>query len=463
MFLPVNKRYKGTLTDISQIIESAIDKIDYVTEVKCMIYVIADDLSGANDTGVQFTKKGYSTIVSVLDERSTIMIPDNLDVFVMDTETRELESKTVRKRLKSILEKININKKDLVYKKVDSTLRGNVGVEIEVIMNILKKDICIFNSSLPSQQRMTVRGYLIVDQKPLGLSEYSSNHLEQGENSFIPFLLKKQTDFPVGQIDLKDVTKGQETILSKINELSQKGNKIIVIDSTNEEHLKDIFASGLKLDRPVLFSGSAGLANHFPNTYSKKEDLKIKIEDNKGPVIVVAGSRNSILEDQVNYIKNRLNFTELKIDLEQVFSDKDRILDNYAAEGIKAIKGNHDLVIHTAATYNEEKSINKKLMLKYHLSFRELEIKIKTFLGELISKIIKNSDVRNLILTGGDTALGVCKELGISNFNVIDELLPGIPLAIANCKNYNLNIVTKAGGFGKEDILYDLISKLKKY
>ena len=426
-----------------------------------MIYVIADDLTGANDTGVQFTKKGYNTIVSVLDEQSTIIIPDNLDVFVLDTETRELESKTARKRLKSILGKININKKDVVYKKVDSTLRGNIGDEIEEIMIILNRDICIFSPSYPSYQRITIGSYLVVDQKPLGLSEYSSNHLEQVENSFIPFLLKKQTDFPVGQIDLKDVVKGQETILSKINELSQKGNKIIVIDSTNEDHLKDIFASGLKFDRSVLFSGSAGLANHFPNINNKSEDLKIKIEDNKGPVIVVAGSRNSIMQDQINYLKNRLNFTELKIDLEQAFSDKDRILDNYAAEGIKAIKGNRDLVIHTNAIYNEEKLINKKLMLKYNIGFRELEVKIKTFLGELISKIIKNSDVRNLILTGGDIALGVCKEIGISNLNVIDELLPGIPLTIAHYKSYHLNIVTKAGGFGKEDTLYHLINKIK--
>lgn len=428
-----------------------------------MIYVIADDLTGANDTGVQFTKKGYNTIVSVLDKQSTIIIPNKLDVFVIDTETREAESKTAREVLRNILKKLNINENDMIYKKVDSTLRGNVGVEIEEIMNILKKDICIFSSSLPSQQRITVRGYLIVSQKPLDLSEYSSNHLEQGENSFIPFLLKKQTDFPVGQIDLKEVAKGQDTILSKLNELSQKGNKIIVIDSTNEEHLKDIFASSLMLDRSALFSGSAGLANHFPNVNNKNEAIKTNIEDNKGPVIVVVGSRNSIMEDQINYLKNRLNFTELKIDLEQVFSDKDRILDNYAAEGIKVIKGNRDLAIHTAAIYNEEKLINKKLMLKYNIGFRELEIKIKTFLGELTSKIVKNNDARNLILTGGDTALGVCKELGISNFNVIDELLPGIPLTIAHYKSYNLNIVTKAGGFGKDDTLYHLINKLKNY
>ena len=296
-----------------------------------MIYLIADDLTGANDTGVQFTKKGYNTIVSVLDEQSTIIIPDNLDVFVMDTETRELESKTARKILKSILEKIHINKKDVVYKKVDSTLRGNIGAEIEEIMIILNRDICIFSPSYPSYQRITIGGYLVVDQKPLNLSEYSCDNSTQVENSFIPFLLKKQTDFPVGQIDLKDVAKGQKTILSKINELYQKGNKIIVIDSTNEEHLKYIFASSLKFDGSVLFSGSAGLANHFPNINNKNEDLKVKIKNNKVPVVVVAGSRNSIMENQINYLKNKLNFTELKIDIEQVFSNKDKILDNYTA------------------------------------------------------------------------------------------------------------------------------------
>lgn len=428
-----------------------------------MIYVIADDLTGANDTGVQFAKKGYNTIVSILDKQSAIIIPNNLDVFVMDTETRELEDKIVRKILRSILKKININKKDIVYKKVDSTLRGNIGAELEEIMMILNRDICIFSPSYPSYQRITIGGYLVVDQKPLSLSEYSCDDSTQVENSFIPFLLKKQTNFSVAQIDLKDVAKGQKTILLKINELYQRGNKIIVIDSTNEEHLKNIFASGLKVDGQVLFSGSAGLANHFPNLFNKSKDIKINIENNKGPVVVVVGSRNSIMEDQVNYLKNRLNFTELKMGLEQVFSNKDRILDNYSAEGIKAIKGNHDLLIHTDAIYNEEKLINKKLMLKYNLSFRGLEIEIKNFLGELTSKIIKNSYVRNLILTGGDVALGVCKELNIYNMNILDELLPGIPLAIANYKNYKLNIITKAGGFGKEDALYNLINKLKNY
>ena len=72
-----------------------------------MKYIIADDLTGANDTGVQFTKKGYNTKVSIFNKQSTIIISDNLDVFVVDTETRELKSKIAREKLRNILKKLN--------------------------------------------------------------------------------------------------------------------------------------------------------------------------------------------------------------------------------------------------------------------------------------------------------------------------------------------------------------------
>lgn len=428
-----------------------------------MKYIIADDLSGANDTGVKFAKKGYNAVVSITTNQSTLLIPDKIDVFVVDTETRELEERPARKKVKSILEKLRIDQDDFVYKKVDSTMRGNIGAEIEEIMKFLQKDICIFSPSFPSHQRVTIDGFLMVDQKPPGKGEYSSHQLNQEENIFIPSILKKQTNFSFGQIYLKDVARGQKAILSKMNELYKKGNKIIVLDSTIENHLRDIFNSGLKFSGTVLFSGSAGLANHFPINNNRPEKLKANIENIKSPVIVVAGSRNSIVGQQISHLKNSLNFPEIKIELEQLFSDRGRILENYTAKSIELINTGQDLLIYTDAIYNERQSINKKLMVKYHLSFRELEIEIKKIFGKLTSEIIKNTKARNLILTGGDVALGVCEELKIYSMNILDELLPGIPLAIANYKNYKLNIITKAGGFGKEDTLYELINKFKSY
>jgi len=429
-----------------------------------MFYIIADDLTGANDTGVQFAKKGYNTMVSILeDEPLDIIIPDDIDVFVIDTETRELKSNTAKEKLRSILMKLNINKNDLVYKKVDSTLRGNIGNEIAEIMNILDKDICIFSPSFPSLQRITVGGYLLVQQKPLGLSEYSRNSLvEHGDNSFIPFLLKKQTNFSIGQIDLKEVSRGKEVILLKIDELHKKGNKIIVIDSTNEEHLKDILASSLKFNGSVLFSGSAGLANHFPNIDKKSEKIKINT-NNKGPIAVVVGSRNPIAMTQIEYLKGKIDFEGIKIDLENVFSNKEEKLNEYTLKAVTAAKNNQHLLIYTDAVHNDKEKINKKLMLEYHLDFRDLEVNIKRIFGEIVLKVLQNGNLRNLILTGGDIALGVCKEIGISELTILEELLPGIPLSAARFENIFLNIMTKAGGFGEEDTLYKLMTKFKNY
>jgi uncharacterized protein YgbK (DUF1537 family) len=64
-----------------------------------MKYIIADDLSGANDTGVKFAKKGYNAVVSITTNQSTLLIPDKIDVFVVDTETRELEERPARKKV----------------------------------------------------------------------------------------------------------------------------------------------------------------------------------------------------------------------------------------------------------------------------------------------------------------------------------------------------------------------------
>ena len=429
-----------------------------------MFYIIADDLTGANDTGAQFSKKGYNAIVSILEESGNIIIPgeDEIDVLVIDTETREVtDANIVRQRLSKVLEKLNFCAKDIFYKKIDSTLRGCIGAELEEMMNFLKKDICVLTPTFPSHQRITVGGYLIVNGRPLlGLSKYYNGDLKEGDASFIPSLLRQQTNLPIARIDFIDVTKGQEVIVKKLNKLYQEGNKIIIVDAAEEVHLKDIFDSIVKFEGSVLYAGSAGLANHFPEINNKNRSFPLNMEKNKGPVLIVSGSRNPITKSQITYLKEELKLFDLNIDIEEIWSNRKTILKHYLTDAITVIKNGQHLVIHTDPIYNDKENINNKLMKKYNLSFRELELTIRKFLGELTAEIVRNSPVRNLILTGGDIALGICSALGIQSLKIIDELLPGIPLSMANSNNINLKVITKAGGFGDKDTLLKLIEKL---
>ncbi len=428
-----------------------------------MIYVIADDLTGANDTGVQFVKNGYRTEVFIWNnEFSDAVFSDDDDVLVIDSETRELEEKAARYRLMNLLKGLHISDKNMIYKKVDSTMRGNIGAEIEEIMKYFKKDICLFSPSFPAHQRVTVDGFLLVDQKPSINGESIYRQLHQEEHSFIPAILKKQIDLPLGQIYLKDVIQGPDAILAKINELYEKGKKIIVLDSTVEKHLEDILNSGFQFQGSVLFSGSAGLAEHFPLDQNISIGKLYRNDDHShSPVIIVAGSRNPVVGQQIHYLKNNLNLPAIRIDLVEIFANRERILEHYITKGIEVIKKGQDLLVYTDSSFNEKNDINQQLITKYDLSFRELEIGIKGILGTLTAEMIKQTNTRDLILTGGDVALGVCAALKINHMRIVAEMLPGIPLASARYENRSLRIITKAGGFGSENTLYLLIDKLK--
>ena len=65
-----------------------------------------------------------------------------------------------------------------------------------------------------------------------------------------------------------------------------------------------------------------------------------------------------------------------------------------------------------------------------------MEFAIRKFLGELTAKIVINSHAMNLILTEGDIDIGVCSSLDIQNLNIVDELLPGIPLSTEKLNKY---------------------------
>jgi uncharacterized protein YgbK (DUF1537 family) len=64
-----------------------------------------------------------------------------------------------------------------------------------------------------------------------------------------------------------------------------------------------------------------------------------------------------------------------------------------------------------------------------------------------------------MFISGGDTSIAIIKRLGINSIIVKGEIETGIP--ILNYKKFI--IVTKAGGFGKEDTLIRVITKLPEY
>ncbi len=431
-----------------------------------MIYIIADDLTGATDTGVQFSKQGYNTHVVIVSETEPHSLTESLqrnggvDVLVLDTETREFDAATARNRIKSILQKLSLHDGDIVYKKVDSTLRGNVGAELDECLRVLQKDICLFTPSFPQNKRITVEGYLLVHDQPLGLSEYYAGNLEPGEASYIPSLIQQDTDLPIERIDLKTVIKGQDAVSQQIHALAQQGKKILVVDAMNDQQLHQLLHSSFEIDESVLYAGSAGLANALADIYSGKHSRVRASVPTQKSTLIVSGSMRSIARRQIEYLKSHVNSCDMPLDVELVVGSRNAYLQKLLPNVFQAFsEGRRQIVIYPDPAYGET-PVTEKILSRYNLNFRELGVTIRNFLGELIMRLLDRTMANNLILSGGDTAVGICEKLGICHLTIVEELLPGIPLSIGRLKNHTVNIVTKAGGFGEEDTLYVLFQKL---
>ena len=98
------------------------------------LLILADDFTGALDTGVQFAARGASTTV-VTDPNFDFSKADpTTQVLVMDAETRHLPPREAYRVIYRAVQNALSSGVSYIYKKTDSALRGNVGSELSAAM-----------------------------------------------------------------------------------------------------------------------------------------------------------------------------------------------------------------------------------------------------------------------------------------------------------------------------------------
>ena len=129
------------------------------------LLIIADDFTGALDTGVQFAARGAKT--RVVADANYDLAKAEADVLVLDAETRHLPPEEAYKlvyRVASAAKEAGIPH---IYKKTDSGLRGNIGCELSAVMDALKAESLPFIPAFPSMNRVTRDGVQLIDGVPV--------------------------------------------------------------------------------------------------------------------------------------------------------------------------------------------------------------------------------------------------------------------------------------------------------
>jgi len=416
--------------------------------------IIADDLTGANDTALQFFKKGNSAKI-VIDYNQDFHNDNNVDVWSISTESRNIDRQTALERVVEVSKKLKENLSvEKFYKKIDSTLRGNTGVEIVAMLEAIQKDVAIIAPAYIEEKRTTIGAYQLLDGNVIERTQVALDPKAPIFDSYIPDILTKDLNSQIkeliGMIGLNVITKGAGPIALKINELVQMGKKIIITDAMSNTDLEQIALAIDKSQYDILPCGSAGLANAMNKVKEniEKEDFSIP----KLPKFIVSGSATQLTLKQIAKLKEEkkdIFFIDLEI--------KD-IINGLEEETINKIIENLnnrvDVAIHSSYINKEildENDLNQ--LIDAGIAKAEFPSKITDFLAELTEKIEAQCNFI-LILVGGETSYKCASKINSVYLNVLDAILPAVPLCID--KN-NKFIVTKSGNFGTIDTLVQIV------
>ncbi len=430
--------------------------------VKTIIGVIADDFTGANDTGLQFRKKGASTGVflnlSDINEALT-----ELDTVVYDTESRFDDKKTSFEKVKSAAQVLTQNGIPHVYKKLDSTMRGNIGAEIDGAIEGTKAIAAFVVPAMPTMGRTTIDSICYVNGIAVSQTEAASDPKTPIVSSHIPTIIAQQSKRKIQTILLNEIQNGSEAIYDKIRNLIGNGNEIIVVDAASKDDLKKIAKAIMKLDKQKVFVGSSGFAEYIGGelNFSSSKKHELSINNTSNGLLIAAGSASEVTISQVCYAFNQRNVYVIDLDIEQMFSQREKEKFRMIEIAGKRLTGGKDVIIRTIKNRGDIQK-TYEIAAKAGFSTSQCSENISSFTGEVTCNICVQFKPGGLVLTGGDIAIKTIKAMEVTGTIIKDEVLPGIASgSLISDKFKDMIFVTKAGAFGKEDALVKIIDYLK--
>ncbi len=422
--------------------------------------IIADDLTGANDSGVQLAKFGLKTSVLFGLDKSAV---HDSEAVVFDTDSRAIDKNEAYKKVYEVMEFLKEQNFQRIYKKIDSTLRGNIGIEIDAVYDSLRPDFIFIVPGYPKNGRTILNGYHYLNGIPLDETEISNDPKTPVTESHIPTLLERQTHRSVGQINKELLTKDSEIIHKELENFAINNVCYIVVDSETEEDLELILKHTKDSKYNIIWVGSAGLANYLPSYYDIKHTEKIYlIPKNNMPILTVVGSVNKNSRSQLDVVLKKEGVIGIKVEsYKAVSSHEERNLEmtNVLKKAREAARTGFDVVIYSTG---EPKDINRAraVGLEYDFTYTETSNEIVKMLGKISSLLINEKLFKGIVMTGGDTAKQVCEAWDVKGFYLHDELEIGVPISTF-IGNDEVIVITKAGGFGKETVFVHAIDKLK--
>ena len=374
------------------------------------VTIIADDLTGACDAGALFAGRGPVGVFAA---------PDLLDAdraaAALDTASRALSpldaAARVRHAAAGIAGRIAGGR---LFKKIDSTMRGNVAAELHALMDATRAAAALVCPAFPAQGRTVVHGLLSVHGVPAHESPIGRDPDYPAGGSDLVELLSRHPGRPVSLLPLKEVRGSSEDLARAVAERSG----LVVVDTELDEDL-DIVARAA-LDRPgTLLVGSAGLARAAASAWGYGAPPPALPAP--GRWLIVAGSRHPATRAQIDALE---------------------------ASGVAGVRVGVAREVEVGPLVAALRA-GAPAFLSNDADADGARGDIAARLAGAARAVLALVSPAVLALTGGETAQAVMRALGARHLEIDGAPSSGLALGrLAGGGAATLPVLTKAGGFG---------------
>lgn len=413
------------------------------------LLVIADDLTGGLDTGVQFALRGIISRVMVNRRKWQNGKIDEGQVLILDTETRGMEGPKAYKTVKDIVKDACRDGVNCIYKKTDSGLRGNIGYELQGVLDGLDGGLLHYVPAYPKKGRITRQGVHYVDGVPVAESSFGADLYEPVKYSYIPDIIHEQSRIPVERDGSQSIAEDGE-------------KRIRLYDASDEKELDRIAGrvAGWEDGGVTLMAGCAGFAEALCRTirYEPEEGLKLEKKDK---FLAVIGSIHPMAERQTDFAL-RSGFERLELSEEhlrerywereegcmllEMWKEKCRESQKILLDAGRLF-GEHDITDYAERAGLEKETVRRR---------------IADCLGTVTCALMQDTESVALMVTGGDTLAGVMRSLKVEELIPKGELLQEVVYSEFVRDGRHAGLLSKSGSFGEESLLADLAAILLK-
>lgn len=425
--------------------------------------VIADDLTGANATGVLLKKMNYKAYTVMNTERIELSTLADCDCVLYPTDSRGVDARIAYHRVYNVCSLLKNDEVKVYSKRIDSTLRGNLGSETDAMLDCLGEEyVAIAAPCFPASGRIVVGGYMLVDGIPLHKTNIALDPKTPVKVSEAAVLFREQSKYQVSSIQLNDLMHGKHYLAGRMKECAAQGSRILVIDCVTQEDL-DLIADAVITSGLKVVAVDPGV---FTATLARKQIVPVKKEE-KNKILAVVGSVNPNTTSQMEelwlsqrthnvFVHTRELLEEETRREQEIARVVEEILDACGRNVISTVTGD--------GIYPENRIDFRPYMERYGCSLDAVTGMINRAFAEIAYRIFKSEpSFRGMYTSGGDVTVAVCERFHTAGLCLMDEVLPLAAYGqFLKGEFEGVHIITKGGSQGGRDAINRCITYLKE-